>query len=277
MATLGRGALILALLLGIYALIAAVLGGRSRDRRLILSSRRAVYAMIGAVLAADAVFMAATIGHDFSFVTVAETTSRDLPTAYLVTSFWALAARLAAAVADRAGLLHRRRAGVEPAVEPRADAVGDCDPGRLERLLRGDAGVLGQPLRDAARAGRRPRPQPVAAEPVHGRPPAGPVPRLRRARDPVRVLHGGAPGAPKDARWIVSTRRWTLAAWAFLGVGMLLGAHWAYVEVGWGGYWAWDPVENAALMPWLTATAFLHSVHGAGEEGHAEGRGTWCS
>src|SRR5439155_1240976 len=57
-----------------------------------------------------------------------------------------------------------------------------------------------------------------------------------------------------------SLRRWTLAAWAFLGVGQLLGAHWAYVEIGWGGYYAWDPVENAALMPWLAATAFLHSV-----------------
>jgi len=63
-----------------------------------------------------------------------------------------------------------------------------------------------------------------------------------------------------DERWIVATRRWTLLAWAFLGVGQLLGAHWAYVEVGWGGYYAWDPVENAALMPWLAATAFLHSV-----------------
>ena len=63
-----------------------------------------------------------------------------------------------------------------------------------------------------------------------------------------------------DERWIVATRRWTLAAWAFLGVGQLLGAHWAYVEIGWGGYYAWDPVENAALMPWLAATAFLHSV-----------------
>ena len=63
-----------------------------------------------------------------------------------------------------------------------------------------------------------------------------------------------------DERWIVATRRWTLAAWAFLGFGQLLGAHWAYVEVGWGGYYAWDPVENAALMPWLAATAFLHSV-----------------
>jgi cytochrome c-type biogenesis protein CcmF len=63
-----------------------------------------------------------------------------------------------------------------------------------------------------------------------------------------------------DERWLVATRRWTLAAWAFLGVGQLLGAHWAYVEVGWGGYYAWDPVENAALMPWLATTAFLHSV-----------------
>jgi cytochrome c-type biogenesis protein CcmF len=63
-----------------------------------------------------------------------------------------------------------------------------------------------------------------------------------------------------DERWIVATRRWTLAAWTFLGVGQLIGAHWAYVEIGWGGYYAWDPVENAALMPWLAATAFLHSV-----------------
>src|SRR5437899_5672552 len=63
-----------------------------------------------------------------------------------------------------------------------------------------------------------------------------------------------------DERWIVATRRWTLAAWTFLGVGQLIGAHWAYVEIGWGGYFAWDPVENAALMPWLAATAFLHSV-----------------
>src|SRR5512146_3142488 len=63
-----------------------------------------------------------------------------------------------------------------------------------------------------------------------------------------------------DERWIVATRRWTLAAWMFLGFGQILGAHWAYVEVGWGGYYAWDPVENAALMPWLAATAFLHSV-----------------
>lgn len=60
--------------------------------------------------------------------------------------------------------------------------------------------------------------------------------------------------------WIRNSRRWTILAWTFLSVGLLLGARWAYLELGWGGYWAWDPVENAAFMPWLTATAFLHSV-----------------
>jgi cytochrome c-type biogenesis protein CcmF len=60
--------------------------------------------------------------------------------------------------------------------------------------------------------------------------------------------------------WIRTTRRWTIFSWLFLTLGNLLGANWAYVELGWGGYWAWDPVENASFMPWLTGTAFLHSV-----------------
>ena len=70
------------------------------------------------------------------------------------------------------------------------------------------------------------------------------------------ALLGRYPGE----KWIHLTRRWTMIAWGFQGVGILLGAHWAYAVLGWGGYWAWDPVENASLMPWLTGTAFLHSV-----------------
>ena len=77
---------------------------------------------------------------------------------------------------------------------------------------------------------------------------------------PFAFAAGAMLSGQTDERWIVATRRWTLAAWMFLGFGQILGAHWAYVEVGWGGYYAWDPVENAALMPWLAATAFLHSV-----------------
>ncbi|MEE9465060.1 MAG: cytochrome c biogenesis protein CcsA, partial [Candidatus Neomarinimicrobiota bacterium] len=64
-----------------------------------------------------------------------------------------------------------------------------------------------------------------------------------------------------DATWIRSTRRWTLVPWLFLGIGIILGGQWAYVELGWGGYWAWDPVENASFLPWLTGTAYIHSVH----------------
>ena len=61
-------------------------------------------------------------------------------------------------------------------------------------------------------------------------------------------------------KWIHLTRQWTMIAWCFQTVGILLGAHWAYAVLGWGGYWGWDPVENASLLPWLTGTAFLHSV-----------------
>ncbi|HTM19677.1 MAG TPA: cytochrome c-type biogenesis CcmF C-terminal domain-containing protein [Kofleriaceae bacterium] len=63
-----------------------------------------------------------------------------------------------------------------------------------------------------------------------------------------------------DDRWIASVRTWTLISWFFLSLGLILGGRWAYEELGWGGYWAWDPVENAGLIPWFTATAFLHSV-----------------
>jgi len=63
-----------------------------------------------------------------------------------------------------------------------------------------------------------------------------------------------------DSIWIRTTRRWTLTSWLFLTISIIMGAKWAYVELGWGGYWAWDPVENASLMPWLTGTAYLHSI-----------------
>src|SRR5713101_552158 len=67
-------------------------------------------------------------------------------------------------------------------------------------------------------------------------------------------------GGELGEAWTGSLRRWTLIPWTFLSVGIILGSWWAYAVLGWGGYWAWDPVENASLMPWLTGTAFLHSV-----------------
>ncbi len=75
-----------------------------------------------------------------------------------------------------------------------------------------------------------------------------------------------------DAQWLRSIRRFALAAWLLLGLGVLLGARWSYAELGWGGYWGWDPVENASLMPWLTGTAFLHSIQVQEKRGNLK---TW--
>lgn len=81
---------------------------------------------------------------------------------------------------------------------------------------------------------------------------------------PFAMLIGALVAGPikgvKPDEWITATRRWLLFSWLFLTIGILLGAQWAYIELGWGGYWAWDPVENASLLPWLTSTALLHSI-----------------
>ena len=77
---------------------------------------------------------------------------------------------------------------------------------------------------------------------------------------PFAFALGALLGRYPGEKWIHITRRWTMVAWCFQGIGVILGAHWAYAVLGWGGYWAWDPVENAALLPWITGTAFLHSV-----------------
>ncbi|MFQ5766795.1 MAG: heme lyase CcmF/NrfE family subunit, partial [Acidobacteriota bacterium] len=77
---------------------------------------------------------------------------------------------------------------------------------------------------------------------------------------PFAFAFGALVSGRLDDSWIRTVRRWTLFTWAVLGAGILLGSWWAYLELGWGGYWGWDPVENASLMPWLTGTAFLHSV-----------------
>jgi cytochrome c-type biogenesis protein CcmF len=77
---------------------------------------------------------------------------------------------------------------------------------------------------------------------------------------PVRLRAGALIMRYPGEKWIHITRRWTMVGWLFLTCGIFLGAHWAYAVLGWGGYWGWDPVENASLLPWLTGTAFLHSV-----------------
>jgi cytochrome c-type biogenesis protein CcmF len=70
----------------------------------------------------------------------------------------------------------------------------------------------------------------------------------------------GLPATSLSADWVLAARPWALLAWVVLGCGILLGAEWSYEELGWGGYWGWDPVENGSLIPWLTGTALLHGM-----------------
>jgi cytochrome c-type biogenesis protein CcmF len=257
---LGRAALVVTLGLVLYATVAGVVAARLGRRRLSLSARNALVAALGSTLVAAAVLIAALARHDFSFQYVAGHTSRALPLAYTLSAFWGgqegslllwlliLTGYAALAV----WLTGRAARELVPWVVPIFGAVATF----FAFMLVFVSSPFDTQLAPADGAGMVPslqNPYMLAHPPL-----------LYLGYVGLTVPYAFAMGAllsrQTDERWIVATRRWTLAAWAFLGVGQLLGAHWAYVEIGWGGYYAWDPVENAALMPWLAATAFLHSV-----------------
>jgi len=260
MAELGSAALLVTLGLSVYALGAGAAAARLGRRRLALSAQNALVAAFFSTLVASAVLLAALVDSDFSFNYVARTTSEALPIQYKIAAFWG---------GQEGSLLFWLLVLTAFA----ALAV------RLNRGWARDLIVWAVPV-FAAVAVFFSFLVVAVASPFQTQPPppdgAGMTPSLQ---NPYMIGHpvflylgyvgltvpfafalGSLLSGRTDERWLVATRRWTLFAWAALGIGQLLGAHWAYVEVGWGGYFAWDPVENAALMPWLAATAFLHSV-----------------
>jgi cytochrome c-type biogenesis protein CcmF len=260
MPELGRAALVVAFGLLLYAAVAGAVAAVRGRRRLLESARNALFAAFGAVVVAAIVLLAALADNDFSLTYVADHTSIELPLGYTLAAFWSgqegslllwllvLTGMGAAAVA----LNGRLTRDVLPWTVPILGAVASFFAFLLV--------VVASPFA-------------TAAAPADG---AGLNPSLQNpymmAHPPLLYLgfvgltipfaFAMAALASKrmDERWIIATRRWTLASWTFLGFAILLGAKWAYEEVGWGGWYAWDPVENAALMPWLVATAFLHSV-----------------
>ena len=260
MPDLGRAALVTALLLLAYALVAGSLAAWKGRRRLAESAQNALLGSFTATVVATAVLLAALARHDFSFQYVAQHTSRELPLGYTLTAFWGgqegslLLWLLVLGGYAALAVLTGRRAGREVLawVVPVLGLVGTF----FAVVLVFVASPFATQAAAADGAGLNPSLQnPYMA--IH-------PPMLYLGYVGLTIPFAFAMGAllarRTDERWIVATRRWTLAAWAFLGIGQLLGAHWAYVEIGWGGYYAWDPVENAALMPWLAATAYLHSV-----------------
>jgi len=260
MPELGRAALVVTLGLAVYALVAGAMAAHLGRRRLAQSAQNALVAAFFSTLVASLVLVAALLRHDFSFAYVARTTSEALPTGYTLSAFWGgqegsllLWLLILTGFGATAVRLNRRWArDLIVWVVPVFAAVATFFAFLVVAIA---------------------SPFVTQAAPPDG---AGMTPSLQNpymlAHPPLLYLGyvgltvpfafalGALLSGRLDERWLIATRRWTLFAWTALGIGQLLGAHWAYVEVGWGGYYAWDPVENAALMPWLAATAFLHSV-----------------
>jgi cytochrome c-type biogenesis protein CcmF len=260
-ALLGRSLLIIGLGVSAYGVGASLYGARRRQPSWVDSGRHAVYALAGLMVFAFALLEAAFLRSDFSFVVVAQTSATTIPTFYKLAAPWSsqqgsllLWVMLLALWSSLVLFVTRRRLRE---IAPYATAV-----------------LLGLGAFFCALAA-------FAANPFDT---LTPVPTQGAGLDPL-LLHpsmmihppmlysgytlmsipfafaiGALVAGRLGSEWIRDTRRFALAAWLCLGTGIVLGARWSYTELGWGGYWGWDAVENAALMPWLCVTAFIHSI-----------------
>jgi cytochrome c-type biogenesis protein CcmF len=256
---LGRAALVVCLGLSAYALVAGGWAVFAKRRRLALSAQNALLAAFACAALASVVLVDALLSRDYSLKYVARLTSDELPLGYTLSAFWGgmegsllLWLLVLTGYAALVVALNRRRSDLLPWVVPVLGFVATF----FAFLLVAVASPFATQVAPANGAGLNPslqNPYMLAHPPLLYLGYVG-------LTIPWAFAMGALLARRADEAWIIATRRWTLVAWTALGVGQLLGAHWAYVEVGWGGYYAWDPVENAALMPWLAATAFLHSV-----------------
>ena len=261
LANLGYTTLLLALVSAAFAPIAAIYGTRTRQPRWVAVALNANLIILPLVLTAALILVTLLVTNNFAVAYVADTTSRETPLYLKITALWGsqdgslLFWNLLLALFTATAL--RRKWQSQPTLIPYAIAVASTTQFFFLFL----SAILENPFMLTANV------------PLDGR---GLNPLLRHFGMIIHppTLYLGFVGftipysfamaalitGKLDDDWIHTTRRWTLAAWLFLSLGLILGGRWAYDVLGWGGYWGWDPVENASLMPWLAGTAFLHSV-----------------
>ncbi|HEY3741950.1 MAG TPA: heme lyase CcmF/NrfE family subunit [Bryobacteraceae bacterium] len=266
MENLGALSLILAFCLAIYSVAASITGKLRANQFLVVSGERAVYACFGLVTVASGILLSGIFNNDFRLTYVQQHSDKHMPLIYKFTAWWGgqegsllFWAWLLALYACLAVYLNRNK---YRNIMPYVTAILMTT---LAFFLMVNTYVL-SPF-DVWMAGKG------IVTPEDGQ---GLNPLLQYWTMVIHppMLYLGYVGyivpfafaiasliakLPGDA-WINTTRRWTLVTWGFQSTGILLGAGWAYAVLGWGGYWGWDPVENASLMPWITSTAFLHSV-----------------
>ena len=271
MASFGNYCLLLGLCLSVFAFLASVLGFWQREERFLRSAERAVYAATGSVVLAFLALLYLLLANDFSTSHVANSSSQDLPVFYKIAAMWGghdgsmllwvfFTAILCAIVVYQNRARYRDMMPYVVGVltfnlsfflflnffvsNPFNQLVQTLADGTLQPFIPADGQGLNPLLQHWAM---------VIHPPILYLGFIGFV-------VPFAFAFGALATKQLGDTWIRTTRRWTLVTWLMLGVGILLGGKWAYVVLGWGGYWAWDPVENSSLMPWLASTAFLHSV-----------------
>jgi cytochrome c-type biogenesis protein CcmF len=265
MATIGDFALLLALALSIYSfgvgLIALFFRNDPKWERLGETARRAGVVVFGFVVLASIALVVAAFRDDFTIAYIFHHSNRDLPGPYKFATLWSGqegSLLFWSLLLAGYGFVLRLRYKTDPRLFAYASVVLAAVQIFFLALVNFAAnpfGLLEGPLRPDG-SGLNPLLQ-YPEMVIH-------PPMLYLGYVGFTVPFAFALGAlimkyPGE-KWIHITRRWTMVTWGFLTCGIFLGAHWAYAVLGWGGYWGWDPVENASLMPWLVGTAFLHSV-----------------
>ena len=261
MADFGTISLMAALAVCIYGAVIPHFGVKSNNWNLIRSAQNASILSFFLVAVASGILIHALVISDFSIFYVWRHSSTDMPLIYKITSYWGglegsllfwilVQSFFAMIVAFRYQYSNRE---IIPYVITTLNAImafllvlliGWSNPLELQSIIPKEGQGLNPLLQNPAMA-------------IH--PPALYLGFIGFSV-PFAFAIGGLIRGKLDNEWVLTTRRWTLLSWYFLSAGLILGGQWAYEELGWGGFWAWDPVENAALMPWLTGTAFLHSV-----------------
>jgi cytochrome c-type biogenesis protein CcmF len=259
---LGYSSIAIAFGLAIYGIVVAVMGARRNDARLVRSARAVAYVNFGLLTVANLAMVYALLARDFSIDYVAQVGSHATPDFFTVISLWSALegsilfwGLVLAGYTAMAALLTGRRLG---ALGAYANAVMLGVSVFFFLLLLIPANPFGL----------------VSPVPLDG---PGPNPLLQNhllmaihppllylgyvgMTVPFAFAIGALLSGRLDETWLRVTHRWTVVSWTFLSLAIMFGMWWSYEVLGWGGYWAWDPVENASFMPWLTATAFLHSA-----------------
>jgi cytochrome c-type biogenesis protein CcmF len=272
----------LAFFAALYAIIAALLGVYLRRDAFVVSARNAALLTFPLITAASLALLYALVNHEYSIVYVRNTTDNATPTFYLVTALWGRQAGsllfwswLLAAFVFISLLANWRS---ERRLMPYVIAVTMITLGFflfLNNFIENPFARYWETPNtgEITEAMFAPYSNATVFEPADG---TGLSPLLRHYGMVIHppMLYLGFVGfaipfafafaalasGQLSAGWLRATRHWALIAWLFLSLGLILGGRWAYDVLGWGGYWGWDPVENAALLPWLTGTAFLHSA-----------------